>query len=186
MSEINYYNTDPKFVQAKYFRKGRIKPVELIVIHTMEAPEKGETAENIANYFKTIDRPASAHYCIDENSIVQCVYDSNTAYHCKNANANGIGLEHAGYAKQTVEDWADEKSVAILKISAQISAYLCNKFNIPVQMAEFAGKYDFTVIKKGFCGHADVPLHGSHYDPGTNFPWGLYLEMVQEEIAKNS
>lgn len=177
---MNYYTDDPPFIQAKYYHKGRYDKVDLIVIHTMEAPEKGETAENIANYFaKTIDRPASAHYCIDNNSAVQCVYDSWTAFHCKGANANGIGLEHAGYARQTQEDWQDQYSQDMLKISAQISAYLCNKFNIPVQKAEWK---DGKVIKRGFCGHAEVPNHGSHWDPGKSFPWEQYFKLVQAEL----
>ncbi len=185
MSEINYFNTDPKFIKAKYFNKGRVKPVELIVIHTMEAPEKGSTAENVGNYFQNIGVKASTHYGVDNDSVVQYVYDSNTAFGCKNANANGLHIEHAGYAKQNTQDWNDPYSIAMLKKSAQISAYLCEKFNIPVQMAEFHGKYDFRVKKRGFCGHVDVPLHGTHYDPGTDFPWGYYLELVNEVLRIN-
>lgn len=175
---------NPPFIRAKHFRKGRIKPVELIVIHTMEAPEKGSTAENIANYFKRGERVASAHYCIDNDSLVQCVYDSNTAYACKNANSNGVQLEHAGFAKQTADDWNDEFSKSMLEISAQISAYLCNKFNIPIQKAEFKSANDSKVLKKGFCGHADVPNHGSHWDPGTSFPMEEYLEKVKKFFAE--
>lgn len=185
MSEINYFNTDPQFIKAKYYNKGRIKPVELIVIHTMEAPEKGTTAENIGHYFQTIDRPASTHYGVDTDSIVQYVYDSNTAFGCKNANANGVHVEHAGYADQKAIDWQDETSIKILKQSAQITAYLSNKFNIPVRMAQFKSQNDPTVIKTGFCGHVDVPNHGSHYDPGVNFPWGYYLELVTEVLLQN-
>jgi N-acetylmuramoyl-L-alanine amidase CwlA len=138
MITVNVDN--PPFIEAKYYRKGRIKPVELIIIHTMEAARKENTAENVANYFKNPEKEASAHYCIDSNSIVQCVYDSNTAFGCKNANANGVHLEHAGYAKQNREDWLDEYGKSMLDISAQVCAYLCQKFNIPVQMAEFRAK----------------------------------------------
>jgi N-acetyl-anhydromuramyl-L-alanine amidase AmpD len=185
MSEMNYFNTNPQFIKAKYFNKGRVKPLELIVIHTMEAPEKGTTAESVGKYFQNIGVKASTHYGVDNDSVVQYVYDSNTAFGCKNANANGVHIEHAGYADQNAADWSDEYSQAMLKKSAQIAAYLCEKFNIPVQKAVFKSESDPTVIKRGFCGHADVPLHGSHYDPGKNFPWPLYLRLVKEELAKN-
>jgi N-acetyl-anhydromuramyl-L-alanine amidase AmpD len=171
---------NPPFVQAAGYRTGRIKPVELIVIHTMEAPDKGDTAEATAHYFQNEGLKASAHYCIDDNSIVQCVYDHDTAWHCVNANANGIGLEHAGYAKQNADDWMSDYNKDMLDNSAQLAAYLCKKFGIPVQKAVFAGENDPSVVEKGFCGHAEVPLHGAHWDPGTSFPWDYYLGLVNK------
>lgn len=170
---------NPTFIKSPNFYKGRNKPVELIVIHTMEAPEKGDTAEAVARYFQNPGLKASAHYCVDNNSFVQCVWDSNTAWHCKNANANGIGIEHAGYARQDGDEWDDDYSRDMLWISAQITAYLCKKFDIPVQKAVFASATNPAVVEKGICGHNEVPLHGSHWDPGYNFPWAEYLQYVK-------
>jgi N-acetyl-anhydromuramyl-L-alanine amidase AmpD len=177
---------NPPFIKAKNFYKGRKKKVQLIVLHTMEAPEKGETAEAVAKYFRDSGVKASAHYCVDNNSIVQCVWDRDTAWACKNANSNGVQIEHAGYAKQVEKEWMDDYSKEMLEISAQICAYLCNKFNIPVRRAKFAGKNDPTVIQTGICGHADVPLHGSHWDPGTSFPWDYYFERVKFYLVGHS
>lgn len=39
----------------------------------MEAPEKSTTAEAVARYFATTATPASAHYNVDDDSIVQSV-----------------------------------------------------------------------------------------------------------------
>lgn len=175
----NYCIEDPEFIKAKYFYKGRDAKVELIVIHTMEAAEKSSTAERVGRYFQNPGVAASTHYGCDDDTVVQYVYDSNTAYGCRNANKNGLHIEHAGYAKQDAGDWGDEFSQKMLHNSAQIAAYLCNKFNIPIQRAEFKSANDPTVVKKGFCGHADVPKHGSHWDPGKDFPWGQYLELVK-------
>ena len=173
---INLEN--PTYISARHQRKGRRKPVQLIVIHSMEAPEGRHTAEAIARYFQRGPVIASAHYCVDAISFVQCVWDGDTAYHCKNANSNGIGIEHAGYARQTCEQWLDGYGIDMLNISAQIAAYLCNKFNIPVARAEFKATDDPTVVKRGFCGHVDVPNHGHHWDPGQGFPWDWYLGRV--------
>lgn len=167
------------FKQARNFTRGRIRPVQLIVIHSMEAQEKGATAENVAAYFARTNVKASAHYCVDNNSAVQCVRLEDTAWHCKNANANGVGIEHAGFAKQTEEEWLDDYGRAMLEISAQIAAGLCRRFNIPARRAKFAGDDNPQVIAPGFCGHVEVPGHGVHYDPGAHFPWAYYLERVQ-------
>lgn len=173
---------NPPYIEARYYRKGRIKPVELIVIHTMEAAEKGNTAEAVAKYFQNSGVKASAHYCVDNNSVVQCVWDSNTAFACKNANANGVHIEHAGFAKQNREEWLDEYGIALLNISAQGCAYLSNKFDIPVKTAVFKSENDPTVAEKGICGHTDVPNHGSHWDPGSHFPYDIYFELVNQYL----
>jgi N-acetyl-anhydromuramyl-L-alanine amidase AmpD len=171
------------FKQARNFRHGRNRPVQLIVLHSMEAKETGSTAANVAAYFAGANAPmASAHFCIDDNKIIQCVRLEDTAYHCKNANANGIGIEHAGYAKQTTSEWLDDYGLQMLELSAKLVASLCHQFNIPVRRAKFAGKNNPQVIESGICGHADVPLHGTHWDPGSGFPWDFYLERVQEHF----
>src|ERR1051325_12198787 len=112
------------FRQARNYTKGRIRPVELIVIHSAECAKVTKAAEGVANYF-AISAPASAHYTVDVDSIVQSVKTSDTAWQCKNANANGIGIEHAGYAKQTREEWLDDYGQSMLDLSAKLVAALC-------------------------------------------------------------
>lgn len=169
------------FIQAVKFTPGRIKPIQLIVLHDMEAPEKGGTARNVAHYFATT-APASAHFCVDNAEIIQCVHLSDTAWQCKNANANGIGIEHAGYASQSRDQWEDEYSTAMLDLSAQLVAGLCKKYGIPAARAVFAGPQNPSVITPGFALHRDVPLHGSHTDPGPGFPFDDYLASVAKYL----
>src|SRR3954447_10294902 len=107
------------FVQARNFTRGRSNAIDVLVIHTMESPEKPDTAESVANWFAGSTAPqASAHYCIDENSVVQCVRDEDVAWHVPGANHNGLGFEHAGRAAQGKRDWADEYSAKMLELSA--------------------------------------------------------------------
>lgn len=170
---------NPRFIKSPNFHKGRYKNEELIVIHTMESSEKGDTAEGVAkNWFGASASRVSAHVCVDNNSFVQCVWDSNTAWHCKNANSNGLGLELAGTAAQTEAQWNDDYSQNELVIAAQVAAYWSVKFEIPVQKAKWYSG-ESTVKNKGLCGHNEVPGHGSHWDPGTSFPWSDFLTLTQ-------
>src|SRR3954470_19096914 len=117
------------FVQARNFTKGRSNGIEVTAIPTMESPEKPDTAESVANWFAGSTAPqASAHYCIDNNSVVQCVHDQDVAWHAPGANHNGLGFEHAGFAAQAPKDWQDQYSQAMLDRSAQLVAKKAEEF----------------------------------------------------------
>jgi N-acetyl-anhydromuramyl-L-alanine amidase AmpD len=122
---------------AKWFTKvtGPARDIRLIVLHSMEAPEKGTTAESVAKYFAggSGGRKASAHYCIDDDSIIQCVDCADVAYAAPNANSVGIHLELAGYARQSREEWLDAFGTAMLRNAARLCAeVLIPKYGIPV------------------------------------------------------
>lgn len=176
-----------KFLQAKSFSRAERKPgaVTLVVIHTMEAPEGAATAENVASWFAGPSAPqASAHYNVDGDSVVQSVHEKDIAWHAGPVNGFSIGIEHAGYAKQTPEGWADAYSIAMLERSAELVADICRRHNIPVERVTDedlkAGK------RHGICGHVDVTvgLTGGrgHWDPGPHFPWDWYLERVRSRM----
>lgn len=178
----------------------RSTEINLIVIHTMEAPEMGSTAENVAQFFANQPRHgaldpkwcqkdangnlkpwagASAHYNIDVDSIVCSVYEKDQAWHASNVNGRSIGLEHAGYAKQTAEEWKDPYSTAMLLRSAKFAASLCLKYGIPPVKLE---PWEVKAGHAGFCGHVDITTawqhKNGHVDPGPNFPWDWYLDQV--------
>lgn len=84
------------------------RKIEYIVIHYVGAVS---TAEANTKYFKSINRKASAHYFVDDNSVWQCVEDKDSAWHCggglqgfrghayykKCLNSNSIGIEMCCY-----------------------------------------------------------------------------------------
>src|SRR4051812_19382269 len=110
-----------RFVQARNYTRAGRNAIDLIVVHTMEAPEKPGTAENVADWFAGATAPqASAHYCIDADSIVQTVRDEDIARHAPGANHNGIGLEHAGFARFTVGDWGNDYNRRMLDRSSTL------------------------------------------------------------------
>lgn len=174
------------FVAARHFTEVSIsKPreVRLIVIHSIEAPEKGTTAENCARYFATVEKPVSAHYCIDNNSVIQCVQTKDVAYCAPGANRDGIHLEHAGFARQTVSQWLDEYSRAMLQLSAElVGRVLVHKFDIPIMWLSPA---DVKGGKSGITSHWNITKayperKGTHTDPGPSFPVQKYLDWIRQ------
>lgn len=156
--------------------KGRNGSILWIIIHTMEAIEGPQTAENVATYFKRVN--ASAHWCIDNNARVRSVLDADTAWTTPGANSRSLNFELAGYARQTAADWADEYSLAMLEIAAFTAAESAIKHNIPIRRLTDA---QIAKGEKGFGGHVDfnrVFKKSSHWDPGPNFPWTYFLGRV--------
>ena len=176
------------FIKSKNFTKGRNgRPVRLIVIHTMETPETVGRAKQVANWFKGSTAPdASAHYCIDNKDIISTVAETDTAWAVGVSEVNqiSISLELAGQASQSKIQWQDQYSTAVLTNAARLTAFLCNKYNIPVV------KLNPMQVKlgKGIIGHNTVTaayqVKGGHSDPGNNFPWVDFIKLVESEYSK--
>jgi len=172
------------FVQAKWYGPGRTVPIRVIVIHDMEAPEGPMTAENVAHWFATMpaSSKASAHVCVDNNSAVRCVADGDRAWHAPGANSDGLGIELAGYARQSRAEWLDQYSKGVLENAAKVVAGWCRKHSIPARKLSVA---ELKAGKKGIVGHIDVSkAYGqtNHYDPGPNFPWDYFLGRVNAHL----
>lgn len=174
-----------KFLQAaNYTPHTGPRDINLIVIHDMEAPEKGTTAEACALYFHnqapSSAKGSSAHYCVDNNSVVQCVRDHDIAWSAPGANHDGLHFEHAGYARQGRHEWADDFSTAMLKRSARIVARKCKHFHIPIRFLTAA---EVKAGHAGITGHLQITQSGiapgTHTDPGANFPWHRYIRYVK-------
>lgn len=146
------------------------RKIDLVVLHDMEAPERLDTAENVAAYFARPTTKASAHYCVDRDSIIECVPLKDVAWAAPGANHNGIQIEFAGYARQTPAQWNDAYSKEMLQRGAELTAWLLKRFNIPVKFVDSLG------LKRGERGittHREVSLAfklSSHTDPGPSFP----------------
>lgn len=171
------------FLQAATWRWANRTAVDLIVVHTMENPEKPDSAEAVAAWFAGLrGQPplASAHVCVDGDSLVRCVHPQHLAAAAPGANGNGFHIEHAGRAAQTAEQWADEYSSAMLRLSARHAAQIAARYAIPVVRLSAT---DVAEGKRGFCGHLEVSVafkRSTHVDPGSFFPWPEYLRLVEE------
>ena len=171
------------FVASPHVTRTDGRQIDLIVIHTMEMDEKDTTAESCARWFQDPGAKVSAHYCIDNDTIVQCVRDQDVAWAAPGANSNGIQIEHAGRAAQTGRDWSDPYSSAMLERSAQLAADLCRTYRIPVAWLDAA---DLRAGRRGITTHAAVCeafKRGSHSDPGKSFPIERYLVAVRVHVS---
>lgn len=177
------------FVPAKYFQswpKGPKRPVRVIVIHDMEAAEKPDTAEAIARYFHEMpdNRQASAHVCIDADSIVQCVHDNDIAYAAPGCNRDGIQIELAGYGSQSRGQWLDAYSNALLALGANVAAQYCLKYGVPPIHLTDA---ELREGSRGIVGHDQVSRvykQSDHTDPGQFFAWDVFMNRVVKYLAE--
>lgn len=180
------------YLEAAHWSRN-VGPVvkDQLVIHAMEWAEKGDTAEQCARFFH--DQPpegkvkTSAHACVDDDSIVQCVPWDRIAWHAPGANKRGIGVELAGFGRQTLAQWADAYSVRMLDRAAWLVAELCRRHPIPIAELTVTG---LITGKGGITTHARVSTafaKSDHTDPGEHFPMSTFLDLVHvyaEQIGR--
>ena len=171
-----------QYTPAHYY-EGRNEALRLIVIHTMEAPEGPQTAENIASYFASGAVVASAHACVDQDSVVICLPPTATAFAAPGANAAGYQIEHAGYASQDGAGWADAESQSMLRLSAAHAREIALAAGIPLRHLT---DDELAAGAAGFVGHDQVSRvyrRSDHWDPGPAFPWSEYMGLVNNGEA---
>ena len=140
--------------------------IDLIVVHVAQGSFSGTV-----NWFQDRRASSSAHYVVSRKGrAAQCVRNEDVAWHAGwwRTNKKSIGIEHAGYV-------GNPRSFTgrMYRSSARLSAYLCKRFNIPVD-------------RNHIIGHNQVPgCSGSgggiycHTDPGRYWNWGRYLRLIR-------
>ena len=78
---------------ATNYTAGRQKSIDRIVIHYTAGV--GDTARNNGIFFQGANRQASAHFFVDENTVVCSVREGDTAWHAGNwdMNCRSVGIE---------------------------------------------------------------------------------------------
>lgn len=173
------------FVEAKgYTKVDGTRTIRVIVIHDMEAPEKGTTAEAVAAFFASGKVKASAHYNLDNDSVVQSVKDNDVAWAAPGSNHDGLHFEHAGFASQNKSQWLDPFGQAMLKNSAKLVAKKLVTYHLqPKHLTNDELRHGET----GIVGHKQVSAvykQSTHTDPGDGFPWTWYMALVRVEYDK--
>lgn len=174
-------------VKARWYGTKRTTRPDWIVIHTMQFFERITAAEDIAHDFavRPASNKASAHICVDSDSIIQCVPDSYKPYAAgATANARGMHIELAGYAEQTPAQWRDKYSTAMLAVAADAAAQYALKYAIPVRHLTLA---QILASERGVVGHDQMSAafkQSTHTDPGPNFPWPRFIAYMQASFAE--
>lgn len=181
-----------RWIPPKSFTQGRGGyAVRFIVIHYTAGSERATSAEDGALYNQRRTDGTSAHYFVDRDSVVQGVLTKDRA-HCARRHGNLLGIQYelCGTA-QTRAQWLDAASRATLGLAAKQAARDCRKYGIPVRRLSVAQTRaaftEFPNGPKGFVGHVDCTYafpedNGDHTDPGVNFPWDIFLDMVRDEL----
>jgi N-acetyl-anhydromuramyl-L-alanine amidase AmpD len=167
------------FVESPNFTRASGRAIDVVVMHTMEIAERPDAAEICARWFKTEVSRVSAHYCVDADSVIQCVREKDIAWHARGGNTNSIGVEMAGYAAQTTRDWKDRYSRAVLERASGLVADICRRRRIPVR---WLVADDLVAGRRGLTGHSEVSRafkQSDHWDPGDGFPVEAFVDRVR-------
>ncbi len=162
--------------------------VQLIVVHTTEGSEGPTPAEDGASYDQRRTDGTSTHFFHDADSTVQCVRTNDIAHAARTqGNKRGIQHELCGRAGQGGAGWADAVSQGTLRQAAKQAARDAKRWGIPVRHLTVA---QVAAGEKGFCGHVDITYAfpqdgGTHTDPGTDFPWSQFLDLVRAEMEED-
>ncbi len=145
--------------RGNYTQASRGAPmIDFIVLHIAQGSYSGTI-----NWFKDPRANVSAHYVVGRRGqIAQCVHNWDIAWHAGNwrFNKKSIGIEHSGYANR--HGWWTRRKY---RSSAKLAAYLCRRFNIPVDRLHIRG-------------HRSVPGVATRC-PGRIFNKRRYLRLVR-------
>ena len=156
--------------------------VQLVVIHTTEGSAHAQSAEDGAAYDQRRTDGTSTHFFHDSDSTIQCVRTADIA-HTARAQGNRRGIHHELCGRTTI-DWGGTYAQAMLRRAARQCARDAKKWDIPVRKLTPAQVADGL---KGFCGHVEITRafpadNGTHTDPGPDFPWPQFLDLVLDEL----
>ncbi|MEU4399096.1 N-acetylmuramoyl-L-alanine amidase [Micromonospora orduensis] len=133
-------------------------PVNRVVIHFAQGSYAGTVS-----WFQNPAAQASAHYTVrsSDGAVTQSVREKDIAWHAGNwtYNTQSIGIEHEGYVDNPA--WFTD---AMYRASATLTRSLTTKYGIPRDRAHIIG-------------HHEVP-GATHTDPGPNWNWTYYLQLV--------
>ncbi len=167
------------FIESPNSTSATGRAIRVVVIHTMEIPERDDAAQVCARWFANPASEVSAHYCVDAETTIQCVHEDDIAWHARGGNTNSIGIELAGYAGQRTLGWSDAFSRAVVERAATLVADVCARHGIPIRRLHAA---DLVAGRRGIAGHADVSAafrKSDHWDPGPDFPWERLLRLAR-------
>lgn len=149
--------------------------VQGIVIHTTEG-----SYGSAVGWFMNRASETSSHYVVSDvarpgevwTDVTLMVPESEKAWTARSANPVTINYELAGYARRTRADWLGPSRLQLETVAALVADDLRERPWIPLRHGW-----------PGILGHGDLDAAGfpnNHTDPGPNFPWDVFLDLVRD------
>ena len=138
----------PALRNSKWYK---IRELKGIVVHWTANESRGANARNTRNYFNTADRYASAHYNVDDRSIIQCLPDHEVGYHVGGRYYKPTGQKIIGDSDLTPNYFLIGFEMCVNKDgdwnktyqnSVELAQHLLNKYHFTVN--ELYRHYDIT------------------------------------------
>jgi hypothetical protein len=171
----------------------------LVVLHTGEGILK---RDDMARFLDN-NPDASAHAASDATGVSAPLVPYSRAAWTAGPTANRIGLqiEMCAFAVMSREQWLSESAVSVwipwlnanrviqspmsmLRHTANWAREVCDTYGIPKVKVSSSSVRNGA---KGICGHADTSAafgETNHVDPGSNFPWDVFIDLVNgDDVA---
>lgn len=160
------------------FTFGRPRPTSGLVgiaVHTTENPITSR-AIDVAEW-QASSQTGSYNEVVDsKQNVVICNTDDWQVWATGNkGNDILLHLSFVARASMTRAEWLAQ--LPMLDTGAQRAARWVKKYNFPVKKVTVSNL-------PGFVGHADTRVWGGtdHTDPGVNFPWDVFLDLVKKHV----
>ena len=174
------------------YTKGRQRRVQVVVLHYTAGSEGPTSAEGGADYDKRRTDGTSTHYFTDSaGPALQEVPDGDRAHTARyHGNEIGIHIEICGTV-QSRSQWLDPVSYATLLTTAGLVAILLKRHGFAfrrltteeLRRAYYNDSSITGIVDHNACTYAFPEDGGTHTDVGANFPWDVFLGMVQAELT---
>ena len=156
----------------------RLSSIRLGVVHCTQ----GATALGAASWFANPKSQGSAHLCVDGMRCYRTLPPSIIPWGASGVNATGWHLELAGFAERTRTEWLRNGGTlerGAYKLAQNGAGRFPMRFLTDAQLAA-AIRGDKRV--RGICSHRQVSrVHGgSHWDPGSHFPWDVFMGLARK------
>lgn len=157
----------------------RKSPVRLVVLHSAECPRGCRYAHAVGSYLASPGVRASIHAAVADDCAVTSVTEDRAAWHAGHGPTNdcSLGLEQAGYASWSREEWLADGTVHTA--ARVVSEWMARHRIAPVRLQGAALRA--CVLNgqgSGWCTHHDVTqafgIAGGHTDPGDGYPYDVF------------
>lgn len=142
------------------------------------------SAEGEASYAQRRTDGISAHFYVDQDSVIQSLDTADRAGHAGSSEGNdhAIAVEITGVNGWSRATWLSR--VAWAKLGAVLAA-VCKHHGIPVRRVSVS-EMSSNPKARGFYSHNDMRLAWggtTHTDPGPGFPWDRLFEAVNAALT---